>query len=88
MLEQEKNNQTPAVTHRQAYCFDVEAVDDFFRKQISTQAFAKKIRRYLRESSLIYLENPNDVPNDLSTTMAILDTFAEILDPYFTKLDY
>ena len=90
MLNQEKNNNTgtnnsnACNTSHNSYCFDVEAVNAFFSKEISTKAFAKMLRKLNYEIALILLKYPEEIYEELEETIPNLNTFAEVIDPYLT----
>lgn len=72
-------------TKKAQYCFNAEAVNEFFSKIIDVQDFAKEIRRYNLETSLVWLENPEIMPDNSAEIVRILNDFIEALDPYLDK---
>ena len=58
---------TPNGATTAPYNFDIEAVIKFFKSV----------------TSLIWLENPQDVSPNLTVAMSYLNEFAEAIDPYF-----
>ncbi|GEM_PF-1326332 len=78
------NNSNACNTSHNSYCFDVEAVNAFFSKEISTKAFAKMLRKLNYEIALILLKYPEEIYEELEETIPNLNTFAEVIDPYLT----
>lgn len=78
------NNSNACNTSHNSYCFDVEAVNAFFSKEIRTKAFAKMLRKLNYEIALILLKYPEEIYEELEETLSNLNTFAEVIDPYLT----
>ena len=84
MLKQETN---PAVVNNSSpstYCFDVEAVNEFFRSHMSAETLARTIREFNHHVAILSLNTP-DAPPVISQIMGYLNEFAETINPYFSK---
>ena len=84
MLSQETN---PAVVNNSSpsiYCFDVEAVNEFFRSHMSAETLARTIREFNHHVAILSLNTP-DAPPVISQIMGYLNDFAETINPYFTN---
>ena len=89
MLNQGQN---PAVVNNSSpstYCFDVEAVNQFFAEDISVQAFTRYMRILIYENTRLIMRHcdiaSGDVPTEVLTAFEYLNGFSEVLDPYFTN---
>lgn len=66
------------------YCFDVEAVNEFFLSYMPAETLACTIREFNRHVAILSLNTP-DVPFEISQIMRHLNEFAETINPYFTN---
>ena len=90
MLKQENN---PASENNKiansSYCFDVEAVNQFFAEDISVQAFTRYMRILIYETTRLIMRHcdiaSGDVPTEVFRAYEYLNGFSEVLDPYFTN---
>lgn len=73
------NNSSPST-----YCFDVEAVNEFFRSHMSAETLARTIREFNHHVAILSLNTP-DAPPVISEIMGYLNDFAETINPYFTN---
>ena len=89
MFKQETN---PAVVNNSSpstYCFDVEAVNQFFAEDISVQAFTRYMRILIYENTRLIMRHcdiaSGELPQEVLTAFEYLNGFSEVLDPYFTN---
>ena len=89
MLSQETN---PAVVNNSSpstYCFDVEAVNEFFSKEISVQEFTRYMRMIIYETTRLHLHYCDIASGELSEEALLaydyLNGLSEVLNPYFTN---
>ncbi len=90
MLEQGQN---PAVVNNSSpstYCFDVEAVNEFFTKEISVPEFTRYMRMLIYETTRLHLRYCDTASGELSEEVLqaydYLNGLSEALNPYFTNL--
>ena len=84
MLKQETN---PAVVNNSSpstYCFDADAVNEFFLSYMPAETLARTIREFNHHVTILSLNTP-DVPFEISQIMRHLNEFAETINPYFTN---
>lgn len=89
MFKQETN---PAVVNNSSpstYCFDVEAVNQFFAEDISVQAFTRYMRILIYENTRLIMRHcdiaSGELPQEVLRAFEYLNGFSEVLDPYFTN---
>ena len=89
MLKQETN---PAVVNNSSpstYCFDVEAVNEFFTKEISVPEFTRYMRILIYETTRLHLRYSEIASGELSDDVLLaydhLNGLSEVLNPYFTN---
>ena len=72
-----------------SYCFDVEAVNQFFAEDISVQAFTRYMRILIYENTRLIMRHcdiaSGELPQEVLTAFEYLNGFSEVLDPYFTN---
>ena len=67
-----------------SYCFDVEAVNEFFRSHMSAETLARIIREFNHHVAILSLNTPDALPV-ISEITGYLNEFAETINPYFTN---
>ncbi|MEB3076053.1 hypothetical protein [Capnocytophaga gingivalis] len=89
MFQQETN---PAVVNNSSpstYCFDVEAVNEFFTKEISVPEFTRYMRMLIYETTRLHLRYCEIASGELSDDVLLaydhLNSLSEVLNPYFTN---
>ena len=89
MFKQETN---PAVVNNSSpstYCFDVEAVNEFFTKEISVPEFTRYMRMLIYETTRLHLRYCDTASGELSEEVLkaydYLNGLSEVLNPYFTN---
>ena len=89
MLQQ---GQKPAVVNNSSpstYCFDVEAVNEFFTKEISVPEFTRYMRMLIYETTRLHLRYCDTASGELSEEVLqaydYLNGLSEALNPYFTN---
>ena len=83
MLEQGQN---PAVVNNSSpstYCFDVEAVNEFFTDRISIEDFSAFMRILIYETSMQYLKDCHDgsgyMPHEVYCALDSLNSFTNLI---------
>ena len=83
MLEQGQN---PAVVNNSSpstYCFDVEAVNQFFAEEIHVQEFTRYMRILIYETSMQYLKDCHDgsgyMPREVYRGLDYLNSFTDLI---------
>lgn len=69
----------------------IERLNNYFNQSITTQEFAKYIRKAvfsIQELQLLTKEDPCTYDNDVCGLVFYLNDFAETLDPYFTEVKF
>ena len=78
------NNSSPST-----YCFDVEAVNQFFAEEIHVQEFTRYMRMLIYETTRLIMRHcdiaSGELPQEVLTAFEYLNGFSEVLDPYFTN---
>ena len=89
MLQQGQN---PAVVNNSSpstYCFDVEAVNQFFAEEIHVQEFTRYMRMLIYETTRLHLRYCDTASGELSEEVLqaydYLNGLSEALNPYFTN---
>ena len=89
MLNRETN---PAVVNNSSpstYCFDVEAVNQFFAEEIHVQEFTRYMRMLIYETTRLHLRYCDTASGELSEEVLqaydYLNGLSEALNPYFTN---
>ena len=89
MLQQGQN---PAVVNNSSpstYCFDVEAVNEFFAEEIHVQEFTRYMRMLIYETTRLHLRYCEIASGELSDDVLLaydhLNSLSEVLNPYFTN---
>ena len=89
MFQQETN---PAVVNNSSpstYCFDVEAVNEFFTEEIHVQEFTRYMRILIYETTRLHLRYCDTASRELSEDVLqaydYLNGLSEVLNPYFTN---
>ena len=89
MFTQETN---PAVVNNSSpstYCFDVEAVNQFFAEEIHVQEFTRYMRILIYETTRLHLRYCDTASGELSEEVLqaydYLNGLSEALNPYFTN---
>ena len=89
MLSQENNLAVVNNSSPSTYCFDVEAVNQFFAEDISVQAFTRYMRILIYENTRLHLRYCDTASGELSEEVLqaydYLNGLSEVLDPYFTN---
>jgi hypothetical protein len=89
MLKQENNLAVVNNSSPSTYCFDVEAVNQFFAEDISVQAFTRYMRILIYENTRLIMRHcdiaSGELPQEVLTAFEYLNGFSEVLDPYFTN---
>ena len=83
MLEQGQN---PAVVNNSSpstYCFDVEAVNEFFTDRISIEEFSDSMRTLIYNTSMQYLKDCHDgsgyMPHEVYCALDYLNSFTDLI---------
>ena len=83
MLKQETN---PAVVNNSSsstYCFDVEAVNEFFTDRISIEEFSDSMRTLIYNTSMQYLKDCHDgsgyMPHEVYCALDSLNSFTALI---------
>ena len=78
------NNSSPST-----YCFDVEAVNQFFAEEIHVQEFTRYMRMLIYETTRLHLRYCEIASGELSDDVLLaydhLNSLSEVLNPYFTN---
>lgn len=89
MFNKETN---PAVVNNSSlstYCFDVEAVNEFFTKEISVPEFTRYMRMLIYETTRLHLRYCDTASGEISEEVLkaydYLNGLSEVLNPYFTN---
>ena len=89
MLEQGQNLAVVNNSSPSTYCFDVEAVNQFFAEDISVQAFTRYMRILIYENTRPIMRHcdivSGELPQEVLRAFEYLNGFSEVLDPYFTN---
>ena len=89
MLSQENNLAVVNNSSPSTYCFDVEAVNQFFAEDIRVQEFTRYMRILIYETTRLIMRHcdiaSGDVPTEVFRAYEYLNGFSEVLDPYFTN---
>lgn len=89
MLKQENNLAVVNNSSPSTYCFDVEAVNQFFAEDIRVQEFTRYMRILIYETTRLIMRHcdiaSGDVPTEVFRAYEYLNGFSEVLDPYFTN---
>ena len=83
MFKQETN---PAVVNNSSpstYCFDVEAVNEFFTDRISIEEFSDSMRTLIYNTSMQYLKDCHDgsgyMPREVYRGLDYLNSFTDLI---------
>lgn len=72
------NNSSPST-----YCFDVEAVNEFFTERISIEDFSAFMRTLIYNTSMQYLKDCHDgsgyMPHEVYRALDFLNSFTDLI---------
>ena len=89
MFKQENNSAVVNNSSPSTYCFDADAVNQFFAEDISVQAFTRYMRILIYENTCLIMRHcdiaSGELPQEVLTAFEYLNGFSEVLDPYFTN---